>query len=66
MANSIKPGRPWLDTAGKPIQAHGFSVFWNETEGLWYWYGENKEKSDGKGNIWHWGVRLYTSRDLYN
>lgn len=66
MYNSIKPGKVWLDTNGQPIQAHGFSVFWNEEKGLWYWYGENKEKTDGKRNIWHWGVRLYTSPDLYN
>ena len=64
--DSIRPGKIWLDTSGKPIQAHGFSVFWNEKEKLWYWYGENKEKTDGKGNIWHWGVRLYTGRDLMN
>ena len=66
--NSIKPGKPWLDTQGKPIQAHGFSVFWNEAEKLWYWYGENKEKTVGgkKNTVWHWGVRLYTSPDLMN
>ena len=66
--NSIRPGQLWLDTDGKPIQAHGFSVFYNEQEKLYYWYGENKEKSvGGKNNtIWHWGVRLYTSPDLYN
>jgi len=66
MYQSIRPGKIWLDTEGKPIQAHGFSVFWNEKEKLWYWYGENKEKTDGKGTIWHWGVRYYTSPDLYN
>lgn len=66
MSQSIKPGKIWLDTNRKPIQAHGFSVFWNEEKKLWYWYGENKEKTDGKGTIWHWGVRLYTSPDLYN
>ncbi len=66
MYNSIKPGKVWLDTNGKPIHAHGFSVFYNENDGLYYWYGENKEKTNGKGTVWHWGVRLYTSRDLYN
>ena len=68
MYDRMYPGKKWLDTAGKPIQAHGFSVFWNEEKGLWYWYGENKEKSVGgkKNTIWHWGVRLYTSSDLYN
>ena len=66
--NSIRPGKAWLDTEGNPIQAHGFSVFYNEKEKLYYWYGENKEKTVGgkKNTIWHWGVRLYTSPDLYN
>ena len=27
MRNSFVNGKPWLDTEGKPIQAHGFSVF---------------------------------------
>lgn len=66
MNNSIKPGKLWTDTERKPIQAHGFSVFYNEREKLWYWYGENKEFSKKGGLIWHWGVRLYTSNDLYN
>lgn len=60
----IYPGRLWKDIAGKPIQAHGFSIFYRPDEKRWYWYGENKERTDGKGNIWHWGVRLYTSTDL--
>lgn len=60
----ICPGRIWLDTEGKRIQAHGGSVlYW---DGVYYFYGENKEKTDGKSNIWHWGVRCYTSVDLYN
>ena len=36
MSNTIKPGKIWLDTTGKPIQAHGFSVFYNAQEKLWY------------------------------
>ena len=61
---SIRPGKVWLDTEGKRIQAHGGSVFYEN--GIYYWYGENKEKSDGRNGIWHWGVRCYSSRDLYN
>ncbi len=61
---SIRPGKIWLDTNGNRIQAHGGSVFYEN--GIYYWYGENKEKSDGRNGIWHWGVRCYTSRDLYN
>ena len=62
--NSFYPGRPWLDTSGNRIQAHGGSVFYRD--GVYYWYGENKEKTDGTNGIWHWGVRCYRSTDLYN
>ncbi len=64
MYHSIRPGQVWLDTEGKRIQAHGGSViFW---EGAYYWYGENKEKTTGDSDIWHWGVRCYRSEDLCN
>ena len=66
MYNSIRPGEVWLDTSGKPIQAHGFSVFYNEREKLWYWYGENKEFTKRGGTTWTHGIRYYTSADLYN
>lgn len=61
---SIRPGQVWLDTEGKRIQAHGGSVIY--IDGVYYWYGENKEKTDGKNGIWHWGVRCYASKDLCN
>lgn len=58
----IRPGQPWLDTNGNRIQAHGGSVFYQD--GVFYWYGENKEMTTpGSGN-WHWGVRAYSSTDL--
>lgn len=60
----IYPGKPWLDTSGKPIQAHGGALFFEN--GTYYWYGENKEYRDGKNGIWTWGIRIYRSRDLYN
>lgn len=47
---SIRPGKVWLDTEGKRIQAHGGSVIY--TNGMYYWYGENKEKTDGKNGIY--------------
>ncbi len=47
------PGGVWLDTNGKRIQAHGGSVIC--INHVYYWYGENKEKTDGKNGIWHWG-----------
>ena len=64
MYNSICPGKIWLDTQGKRIHAHGGSVMF--LNGLYYWYGENKERTDSSKGIWHWGVRCYTSVDLYN
>jgi len=61
---SIKPGQVWLDDDGKRIHAHGGKVFYEN--GIFYWYGENKEKTDGKNGIWTYGIRCYSSRDLYN
>lgn len=62
--NKIRPGQVWLDTNGKRIQAHGGSVFYED--GVYYFYGENKEFTDGKSDIAVWGVRCYASTDLCN
>lgn len=62
--DSIKPGQVWLDTSGKPIQAHGFQIF--EQDGTYYWYGENKEHTLPGTNVWTWGIRAYKSTDFYN
>ncbi|MFE1665742.1 family 43 glycosylhydrolase [Microbacterium sp. P02] len=63
-ARTIRPGQTWLDTNGNRIQAHGGSIF--HQDGVFTWYGENKEHTTpGSGN-WHWGVRAYTSSDLVN
>ena len=64
MYHSIKPGQVWLDTNGKRIHAHGGSVI--QIDGTYYFYGENKEYTDGKNGIWTYGVRAYASRDFYN
>ena len=64
MQTSIKPGQVWRDTNGRRIQAHGFSVF--HKDGLYYWYGENKEHTKPFRKVWHWGVRCYVSSDLCN
>ena len=42
MYNCFNPGQPWLDTEGKRIHAHGGSILYSD--GVFYWYGENKEK----------------------
>ena len=62
--NAFYPGAEWKDTDGKPIQAHGGSVI--AADGKYYFYGENKEKTDGVNGLWHWGMRIYSSTDLYN
>jgi len=62
--NSFKPGEQWFDTNGKLIQAHGGSVLYED--GIYYWYGENKDKITGDNGMDFWGVRCYTSKDLYN
>jgi len=62
--SSITPGRLWLDTTGHRIHAHGGSII--EVDGIFYWYGENKERSTPGSGVWHWGVRCYSSVDLYN
>ncbi|MET0885613.1 MAG: family 43 glycosylhydrolase [Mycetocola sp.] len=61
---SITPGQPWLDTNGNRIQAHAGSMHYED--GTYYWYGEDKSHSGPGTGIWHWGVRCYSSTDLYN
>jgi len=64
MSNKFYPGKVWLDTEGKRIQAHGGSIiYW---DGKYYWYGENKEFTDDVNGIWHFGVRCYESDNLYH
>lgn len=61
---AIYPSKVWLDTASNPIQAHGGAVYYED--GVYYWYGENKEYTDGKNGVWTWGIKVYSSYDLYN
>ena len=62
--NSIRPGQRWLDTKGEPIHAHSPQIF--EQNGVYYWYGENKEHTVTGSNVWTWGIRAYRSTDFYN
>ena len=54
--DSFNPGKVWLDSEGKRIQAHGGSILY--VDGVYYWYGENKEKTLAGSEEWHWGVKL--------
>ena len=58
------PGALWLDTSGKPIQAHAGSLI--AVGDTFYWYGENKEFTTSNSDIKSWGIRFYSSKDLYN
>lgn len=64
MYDSIRPGQVWLDTSGNRIHAHGGSILFED--GVFYWYGENKERTTPGSGIWTWGIRCYSSTDLYN
>ncbi len=68
MNTEIKNNKVWLDTDGNRIQAHGSSIYF--IDGKFYWLGENKEgvtgRAFGQCKIWHNGVNLYSSNDLYN
>lgn len=62
--DAVYPGKAWLDVSGRRIQAHAGGFLYEN--GIYYWYGENKEYTDGESEIWTWGIRLYSSRDFYN
>ena len=50
MYSCFTPGKPWLDTDGNPIQAHGGYMYYENS--TYYWIGENKEFTDGVNGIW--------------
>lgn len=62
--DAVRPGQIWLDTKGERIEAHAGGMLFEN--GIYYWYGENKEHTDGVSRIWTWGIRMYSSKDFYN
>ncbi len=69
----IRPGEIWLDTDGKPINAHGGGILFHE--GTYHWYGEIKagetylpkeNRAWGGSRVDVIGVSCYTSKDLLN
>lgn len=66
--NAFEPGKVWLDTDGKPIQAHGGGVLYDQ--GVYYWFGENKDTPTQhigrRVRVDVVGVSCYSSEDLYN
>jgi type 1 glutamine amidotransferase len=55
---SFTPGEPWLDTDGRPIDAHAAGILLKD--GVYYWYGESHARGAGNKT----GVTVYSSRDL--
>jgi len=63
-ATKFAPGKLWLDTEGKPINAHGGGViYW---DGTYYWYGEHKILGKSEKDMADGGIHCYTSKDLIN
>lgn len=63
--DSFRPGQPWVDDQGNPIQAHGGQVVPStdaDGQAIYYWYGEDR----WNGYAGSRGVHVYSSRDLYN
>jgi lysophospholipase L1-like esterase len=64
----FEPGAVWLDTDGRPIQAHGGGMLHHR--GTYYWFGENKDAPNAvteKGRLARIdavGVSCYSSKDL--
>jgi hypothetical protein len=63
----LQPGAIWLDTDGRPIQAHGGGVLFHE--GVYYWFGENKDAQPTAPTGFMQrldvvGVNCYSSTDL--
>ena len=67
-APAFEPGAVWLDTDGRPIQAHGGGVL--HDRGTYYWFGENKDAPNAPPGSSEWaridavGVSCYSSKDL--
>lgn len=57
------PGALWPDDQGRHINAHGGGLL--DYGGCYYWFGEHKIAGE-LGNTAQVGVRVYSSRDLYN
>ena len=60
---AIRPGEPWPDNNGVPINAHGGGVLVHGD--VFYWFGEHKVAGDA-GNYAQVGVHVYSSRNLYD
>jgi hypothetical protein len=70
-SGEFAPGQVWLDTAGRPIDAHGGGLLYHN--GVYYWHGEVKQgrtylpkvnQAWGGTRVIAGGVSCYSSTDL--
>lgn len=59
--DSFRPGKLWLDTDGRVINAHGGGILFHD--GRYWWYGEHKGWRTNNAQV---GINCYSSSDLYN
>jgi hypothetical protein len=59
---TFRPGQSWLDTDGKPINAHGYNIL--KIADKYYWYGSHKIEGKTESEKNEAGVRCYVSTDL--
>ena len=52
----------WTDTNGSAIQAHGGMIL--QHEGMYYWYGENKDTETINRQVDFMGTSCSSSSDL--
>ncbi|MGO8748540.1 MAG: hypothetical protein ACLQNE_21400 [Thermoguttaceae bacterium] len=56
----FRPGEPWLDDRGVPINAHGGGILAHE--GAFYWFGQHMVEGNA-GNYAQVGVDVYASKN---
>ena len=68
---AFRPGRTWLDSGGRPIEAHQGCVLFDR--GTYYWYGADFSGphlplAPPRMFSWYYarGTNVYSSSDLYN
>jgi len=57
--NVIRPGEPWLDDRGQPIEAHGGGII--KLKDTYFWFGEDRTQTNDPNKRY---VACYSSADL--
>ena len=62
--DAFHPGQVWLDTDGKPINAHAGGMLYYR--GVYYWFGQIMEGKTVHLRVDVTGISCYSSPDLYH